>query len=186
VALKSRKLKAKGRLLPPHETAAEGPPDDDLDVYDFPIVDIPPDFWTMKGIDFTASAARNGHIRYCHIHCRTEEVLAIFPGEDWKPVPGVEKIGASYRIEAAGSQRSRIERSRIILHRGRPPYPWDAFHVEVAALIEQGNLPHKKEAAILYFQGWFQKELNVEPSRAAIGEKLKPYYDRLIWTKDRK
>ena len=63
-------------------------------------------------------------------------------------------------------------------NRGRPAYPWEPFHLEVAALLQQGELPSKKEAAIQYFQTWFHTTLGVQPSRAAIGERLKPYYDK--------
>ena len=53
-------------------------------------------------------------------------------------------------------------------------------------MILRGDLPPKKEAAILHFQDWFQKVIKQRPSRATIGEKLKPYYERFIWAKDRK
>jgi hypothetical protein len=64
--------------------------------------------------------------------------------------------------------------------RGRPSYPWERFHLEVSALLQRNELPAKKEAAIHYFQTWFDRELSIRPSRAAIGEKLTPYYDRFI------
>ena len=39
-------------------------------------------------------------------------------------------------------------------------------------------MPEKKEAAIQYFQDWFVRVLKQHPKRTAIGDKLKPYYDR--------
>jgi hypothetical protein len=66
------------------------------------------------------------------------------------------------------------------LHRGRPAYPWDAFHLEVAALLGRNELPDKKEAAIEHFRDWFRREHGIPASRSVVGEKLKPYYDRFL------
>jgi hypothetical protein len=64
--------------------------------------------------------------------------------------------------------------------RGRPPLPWVDFHVEVARMIRDGEMSKKKEAAIAHFQNWFLKSQKKSASRAAIGERLKPYFDALI------
>jgi hypothetical protein len=184
VVLKSGRLRAKGRLLPDidADAAIKILSADDRDIYDLPIVEIPPSFWSLRGIEFEESAARNDHDRYCHIHCRTDEVLVVFPGESREPVFGVEKIGGSFLIsEAAAKTRHNEDRRR-----GRPSYPWEAFHLEVAALLQSGELPAKKEAGIQHFQEWFHRGLKMKPSRAAIGEKLKPYYDRFVRPADKK
>jgi hypothetical protein len=90
----------------------------------------------------------------------------------------VEKIGGSFVITDAAAQ--------VYRKRGRPPYHWEAFHLELAELIRRGDLPAKKEAAIQYFQDWLPRTLGIKPSRAAIGEKLKPYYDRFVRMADKK
>jgi hypothetical protein len=186
VALKSGLLRARGRLLPGVDVdaalanlSAEG-----RDVYDLPIADIAPDFWSLKGIDFESSAARNHRDHYCHVYCDTHEVLAGFPGDKREPVYGVEKIGECFVITDAAEKR--IPTAQVHRQRGRPPYHWEAFHLEIAELIRRGDLPAKKEAAIQYFQDWLARALGIKPSRAAIGEKLKPYYDRFVRMADKK
>jgi hypothetical protein len=173
VALKSGQLASTGRLLPgPNVGEARELLDrQEKDVYDFPVVAIPPSFWSLSGIDFESSAAGNGSFYYCHVACKTTEMLAIFPG-DREPVTGVERVGDCFVLNEADRRLS------IQGKRGRPAYPWEPFHVEVAALVQRGELPSKKEAAIQHFQTWFESKLGVGPSRAAIGERLKPYYDR--------
>ena len=128
-----------------------------------------PTFWNLKGIDFDASAARNGTEYYCHVSCLTEDVISLFPpaGEE---VTGAKQIGKSFVLRAETKASLR----------GRPPYPWEAFHWEVTAMLLAGNLPQKKEAAIQHFQQWFQQTKGIRPSRAAIGEKLTPYYEKFV------
>jgi len=52
--------------------------------------------------------------------------------------------------------------------------------LEVAAVLQRGELPVKKEAGIEYFRSWFEREHGVKASRSAVGEKLKPYYDKFL------
>src|SRR5262249_372303 len=163
---------ANGRLLPciGIDAAQAVLAANEQEVIDLPIVEIPPRFWSLKGIEFEASEARNDESHYCHIHFRTDEVLAVFPGDNREQVIAVKKIGSSYLLnESAAKIRPGSRRSR-----GRPSYPWEAFHLEIASLIQGRDLPVKKEAGIQYFQDWFQRALGIRPSRAAIGEKLKP------------
>ncbi|WP_068029012.1 hypothetical protein [Rhodoplanes sp. Z2-YC6860] len=173
VALKRGELQAMGRLLPGYDqkNIQEWLDRDERDFLDYPIQKIPSSFWTLTGMDFEASSASNGSKFYCHVVLKTVDVLSCFPG-DRVPVAGVERVGDSYVVSEASAKLPQQNR------RGRPPYAWDSFHLEVAALIEQRQLPEKKEAAIQHFQTWFKSTHGVEPSRAAIGEKLKPYYDR--------
>jgi hypothetical protein len=64
-------------------------------------------------------------------------------------------------------------------NRGRPALPWESFHVEITRMYLDGKMPDKKEAAIAYFQNWFQNQHQKDVSRTAIGQKLKPYFDAL-------
>ena len=89
---------------------------------------------------------------------------------------GVEKIGDTFILRETPQPRMR----HADLRRGRPPYPWDAFHIEVAELLQRNEMPGKKEAAIEHFQSWFRREHGVQASRSAVGQKLKPYYDRFL------
>jgi len=173
VALKSGQLGATGRLLPGSnmDEAHAHMDREDKDVFDFPVVDIPASFWSLSGMDFKSSASGNGVTYYCHVACRTADVLSLFPGER-EPVAGVERVGDSVVLNETPPKPPKQS------NRGRPAYPWEPFHVEVAVLLQRGELPSKKEAAIQYFQSWFHVTFGVEPSRAAIGERLKPYYDK--------
>jgi hypothetical protein len=178
LALKDGRLTAKGRLLP--EDSASDLSDEDFDVYNLPVVEIPSAFWSLRGIDFEESAAADDHSHYFHIRCRTDEVFSAFPG-DYVPV-SVGQFGSNFLVNDAPSTRPIAN----VRPRGRPSYPWDAFHLEVATLIAKAQLPLKKEACIQHLQEWFHHTHGVRPSRAAIGEKLKPYYDRFIRMPDRK
>src|SRR5438552_449542 len=106
---------------------------------------IPSSFWTLKGIEFDKSSAHNDNTRYCHITCPTRQVLAIFPGER-QTVSGVQRVGDSFVLDELAE---KLPANSV---RGRPSYPWDDFHIEVAAMIRDGMLPQKKEAAIHHFQ----------------------------------
>ena len=173
IALKEGRLQAKGRLLPAldkeeawalleerHQTA-----------FSIPQSEIPASFWSLQGIDFEASAARNAAVHYSHVSVPTESLLALFPGDETNTLE-VRQVGDYYVLDEA----PKLIRAKA--HRGRPAYPWERFFIEVAELVAKNQLPDKKEAAIEHFRAWFLKELNVSPSRAAVGEKLKPYYDR--------
>jgi hypothetical protein len=175
VALRGGSLRARGRLLPGGdlEMARSNREAYGRDVFDLDLTDIPPTFWSLQGIDFDASAARNGTDYYCHISCRTDDMISLFPGER-EEATGVMRVGDSFVL----SERPGVSRSS--LRRGRPSYPWDAFHLEVAELLRRDELPEKKEATIAYFQSWFDREHGVKASRSVVGEKLKPYYDRFL------
>lgn len=175
VALREGRLKAEGRRLPSTDVneALGILEDEGHSTFDLALSDIPASFWTLQGINFSTSTAKNDTDHYCHICFQTEEVLSVFPG-DRKPAVLVEQIGESYIIsDATQSSPTRIKR-------GRPAYPWEPFYLEVADLVRRGELPKKKEAAIEHFQQWFSQKLGVRPSRAAVGEKLTPYYNRFL------
>jgi hypothetical protein len=177
-ALKDGLLRAMGRLLPDADIdvahsklEAEG-----RGIVDIAPTEIPPEFWRLRGIDFVENKATDGDHSYCYISFGTDDVFSAFPGER-EAVKGIDRIGDSYVIREG--KKPSVGRSSLP-PRGRPPYPWDAFHLEVAALLLRNELPEKKEAAILHFQQWFLREHRIEASRSAVGEKLKPYYDRFM------
>jgi hypothetical protein len=175
VALKGGQLKAKGKLLPALDRDEARAVLDAEGRYlnDITPADIPAHFWSLQGTDFEASAAKSETAHYyCHIMVQTNELVSLFPGER-EEVVGVERVGDNFVINDRVRKLPPSPRRR-----GRPAYPWEPFHLEVAGLLQGGELPSKKEAAIKHFQTWFRSHLGIEPSRAAIGEKLKPYYDK--------
>jgi hypothetical protein len=175
VALKSGSLTAQGRLLPAVdlEKAISMLDEQGNRICDLEPIVIPATFWSLKGINFEQSRAHNDVAHYCHITCSTEDMLALFPGER-VAVGSVERVGDSFVLgDATGKPLANPLR-------GRPAYPWEGFHVEVAEMIRNGTLPMKKEAAIHQFQEWFRQEHNISPSRAVLGDKLKPYYEKFL------
>jgi hypothetical protein len=175
IALRSGELTATSRQLPARESerALAILKQDGRDVFDLKATTIPPAFWSLQGINFDASAAANETEHYCHVSFLTTDVLSVFPGER-EQVTGISRVGDVFVLDE--KTKAALPASR----RGRPPYPWEAFHLEIAELLRRGELPHKKEAAIEHFQGWFLREHGVTASRSVIGQKLKPYYDRFI------
>jgi hypothetical protein len=174
VALRGGRLEATGRLLPAagKQEALAILDANGQDIYKLPRTRIPETFWTLQGIDFEASAAWNETVHYCHISLITAEVISAFPGA--REVVSVERVGDSFALMEAGKPMPSPR------PRGRPSYPWDRFHLEVAIQLQRNDMPPKKEAAIQHFQTWFAKELGIRPSRAAIGEKLTPYYEKFV------
>jgi hypothetical protein len=187
VALKEGKLGASGILLSDvdAETALEALARQGRNLSNFRDVEISREFWSEQEIFWELSAARNDHEHYCQIHCDTEKVLSLFPPESLisgAPVIGT-RFGSFFVLEgpATGGRpttRPAIQRTR---RPGRPPqYPWGEVHLELTSLIASGKLPNKKEAGIEHIRNWFTSQNLSPPSRAAIGEKLTPYYDRFV------
>jgi len=181
MALREGKLTASGKLLPDldRDKALESLETVDQRICDLETLGIPPTFWSFRGIDWWSNAARSDHEHYCWIRCRTEDLLKAFPAEDGVPLSGAEKIGDDLVLHEDSQKPLQAARPR-----GRPPFDWDAFHLEVTDLLMKGTLPKKKEAAISYFQDWFNRAAKQDPKRTAIGDKLKPYYDRFVKSSD--
>jgi len=173
VALRKGQLHASGRLLPSvvYDQAMASLKAEGRWAGELPLKEIPSSFWTLKGIHFESSSAQNDNEHYCHILVPSTDLLAAFPTEKQEVI--VERIGDTFVLNESARNRPRASR-------GRPSYPWDRFHLEVAAVLLRNEFPGKKEALIQHFQSWFERELNIRPSRAAISEKLTPYYEKFV------
>ena len=182
LALKEGRLAASGKLLgdQDRERAMGILKAQDQRLWDLPTVEIPSHFWSLSGIDWSSNAALNLHEHYCWIRCQTDAVLKTFPWENREPVAGMERVGENFILVTL--PRSHRQSGRL---RGRPSFPWDAFHLEVTDLLLRGAMPAKKEFAIQHFQDWFEKALRVRPGRTSIGKRLKPYYDRFVKPADK-
>jgi hypothetical protein len=182
LALREGKLAASGKLLGDHdrERAMGILEAQDQHLWDLPTVEIPSHFWSPSGIDWSSNAARNNHEHYCWIRCQTEAVLKTFPWENREPAAGVERVGENFILTDSSEKPQQSGRPR-----GRPSFPWDAFHLEVTDLLLRGTMPAKKESAIEHFRDWFKQNLSVRPCRTSIGDRLKPYYDRFVKPADK-
>ena len=105
-------------------------------------------------------------------------MIAAYPIPSSTAIGNVIPVGDLYVLDALDQAELTMPRRR-----GRPPLPWDRFHLEVAALVKADALPRKKEAAIHQFAGWFRNELGISVGRSSIGQKLAPYYDRFVNSK---
>jgi hypothetical protein len=143
---------------------------------DLDVREIDKEQWYSQSIAWESSAIF-GHLESTiWIHVKTEDMLKAFPPPDLLKAEQILPIGQSFALASSATNRVQYEHSQ----RGRPSLPWQDFHIEVARMFRDGQMPNKKEAAIVHIQNWFLKTLGKEPSRAAVGEKLKPYFDQLI------
>lgn len=137
---------------------------------------IPHDFWTMSGIHWLSNSVMAHGRCYCDVSMSVEALMSHFPGER-TPIDGAEFVGDLVHVkELSADSAPRLTRTP-----GRPPaFAWEAFHVEVAGLLQSGRMPQKKEAAIQQMLSWFETAHNQKPSRSAVSEKLTPYYRRFF------
>lgn len=143
---------------------------------DLHFVPIPKEHWILSSIDWDESSITGRIEAYVWARVNTEEMLELFPIEDAGQSCTVNKIANNYFVTTESSGTSTFNKSR----RGRPPLPWEAFHVEVAKKIRDGSMPQKKEAGIAEMQEWSLKHFKKTVGRSSIGQKLKPYYDELM------
>jgi len=180
IALKLRRgeLVAYGAKLPETDREkVEGLLDNgELEYTDLHFVPIPKEHWILPSIDWDESSITGRTEAYVWTRVNTEEMIELFPLEDAGQSCTVNKLADNYFVTTEASGASTSNKSR----RGRPPLPWEAFHVEVAKKIRDGSMPQKKEAGIAEMQEWSLKHYQKAISRSSIGQKLKPYYDELM------
>jgi hypothetical protein len=137
--------------------------------------EIPNTEGVFSKIDWDKGILYGSEFSYSWVYFDVEEMLSVYPIPDL-PLTAVKQLCDSFLVELdkdiiAGAPQAA---------RGRPPLPWEPFHVEVACLIKKNALPEKKEAAIGHFENWFKKELGLSVSRSSIGQKLTPYYQKFF------
>lgn len=176
--LQQGELRARGTKLPNPDKIRTEEILDKLEkrLPDLPVVDIEPGNWISKTIDWEASSIYGRKESFVWIHFNTDEMLKSFPPTVLLKKEQLVSFGESFAL--ASSAMTGIKKATS--NRGRPSLPWTEFHVEIARMFRDNLMPKKKEAAIAELQGWFMKVENRSVSRAAIGERLKPYFDTLI------
>ena len=151
---------------------------DGFDLSEQPTIRINEALWTPTKIDWVNSALIGDRCVYCWVHFSTEAMISAYPIPSPLAADKVNPVGDLYVLDGAGHGEPAVPSRR-----GRPPLPWDQFHLEVAALIAAGALPRKKEAAIHHFVEWFREEFGMSASRSSVGQKLTPYYERFVRSK---
>jgi hypothetical protein len=133
--------------------------------------------WMYSRIDWDNSVLFGAEFSYCWVRFEVESMLSTYPLPELLTVCSMRRLCDSYILDEQNpSEVSRETR------RGRPPLPWELFHVEVAARAKEGTLPDKKEAAISELEEWFRNKHGIKVGRSSIGQKLTPYYQRFFRT----
>ena len=143
---------------------------------DLAVVKIEKVHWISQNIDWQSSAIFGREQSFVWVHIRTDNLLQIFPPIEILGNNELTPIAGNFILSSSTERKVQLAQSR----RGRPSLPWIDFHVETARMFRDGQMPAKKEAAIAEMQDWFQRKHETTVSRAAIGEKLKPYFDELV------
>jgi hypothetical protein len=143
---------------------------------DLEVTEIVKEQWYSQAINWEESAIYGHAESAIWIHVRTEDMLKVFPPQDLVTAEHILDIGSSFAVASSAIRRVQNKLNQ----RGRPSLPWQDFHIEVARMFRDGKMPTKKEAAIAHIQNWFLQTFGKDVSRAAVGEKLKPYFDQLI------
>lgn len=176
--LRKGNLKARGTKLPfsDRKSVNKYLSFKEIGLEDLNVVEIPDNLWVTKAVNWEESSLTHPKHAFIWIHLDTSEVLKLFPP---KRILNGAVAGVLTGAAAITSPPIVIE-ANLSSKRGRPPLPWELFHVEVARLFRDDKMPSKKESAIAYFTNWFKKELGEEASRSAVGQRLKIYYDQLF------
>lgn len=179
LALREGKLTARGRHAAKVAklASAEDWKDDnklihDEDYYKKDHVFIPSNCWRSEHIDWDASLAHTTNGLYVHILVDMKQLVALFPELEMQPAT-VLKIGDRYFLDNNLETHSKP----IVSTRGRPSYPWDEFHVEVAKRLQTGQIPAKLEAWVADMQDWCEINWKKRVSRSMIHPKLSMYFD---------
>ncbi len=179
ICLKLRRgeLQSFGTKLPYPNRKQTGKFLEEKDIFldDLEVISIPKSSWVSSTIDWKESSINGRDETIIWIHVRTNDIIDAFPPKILLRNADITPLVGKFAIVNSSATGHAAHPS----NRGRPALPWESFHVEVARLYLDQEMPEKKEAAIAHFQNWFQKQHQKEASRAAIGQKLKPYFDAL-------
>jgi hypothetical protein len=179
VALREGTIGAEGKKLSKRALRAARRGGEDENAVDFSSGDwkaIPHDFWVSGGIDWKLSCGEGRDCAYALILVGTAELFRAFPAPPLEPSSRVARLGGGYvLLNDTGTALNMQTASR-----GRPPFPWDDFHVEVARRAAAGQLGTKQEALIEEMSNWCISRWGRSPGRSTISQKLKPYFDVLV------
>lgn len=176
VDLRRGKLRAVGRKLPCPSADASIDQLDKKDLWldSLEVGPVPETAWLTRDVNWIDSTIFGNHASYIWIEVSVSELLELYPPDRLLKPEQVFPVGSSVAVSGILAAAKTLN-----TRRGRPSLPWDDFHVEVARLYREAQMPEKKEAAIAMLQEWFEKATGKVVSRSSIGAKLKPYFDQL-------
>lgn len=135
---------------------------------------IPEGFWNARNTKWKWSCATGNGGAYALILINTQSLIQAFPA----PEPHDESVRKAAQIGDAFILMGKAENPPTPKKkRGRPPFPWIEFHVEMAKRVRDGKLPSKQESMISDMQAWARKKWGEAPERSTMLQNLKPYYD---------
>ena len=137
--------------------------------------EIPANQWNMGNINWEDGTMFGRERSYIWIHLSIEDMLNRYAPELLLKSGDAFPIGSSVAVVSTAVSFNTKNKRRT----GRPSYPWDQFHVEIARMYRDGEMPEKKEAAIATLQQWYFQKTGNSVSRTALGDKLIPYYQTL-------
>ena len=174
LALREGRLEARGRPLPKPDLDEAIVELDKGKVWQWTGLEyqtIPDRIWRLDRINWEASSARTDSQHYMHIVVRTFQLFEVFPSPPVEQTNKVSIIAGQYVLDDEAALNFRKSHKR-----GRPPYDWDMFHLEVAKVIKSDELPRKQEAFVASMQQWCLREWGFKPGRSTIVQKVGPYY----------
>jgi hypothetical protein len=131
-------------------------------------------FWSSCEIDWEKNRAKGGTAAYESIIVETEDLFREFP------FPRAEETGVG-RIGDCFILTDEIAAPTGNL--GRPPFPWDEFHLELAKHAVNGDFDEKQEAFIEEMKAWCKNRWGRSVGRSTLLQKITPYYDEFMRSK---
>jgi hypothetical protein len=139
--------------------------------WDVPWEPIPSPFWSSCEIDWEKCRAKGETAGYESILVKTDDLLRVFPLPALEDAPGVRRIG-NYLVASEEYADPRP--------RGRPPFPWDEFHLEVARRLMNGTLGKSQKTFEGQMQDWCESRWGRTPKVSTLRQKISPYYIEFI------
>lgn len=177
LALREAKITAYGRMAAPLKKgidSSEWHNDDSFyhrdDWYKQPHTPIPSECFRVDGIDWDENMLKSAQGLFVHVLVPTKQLFSLYPEPEMQPVT-VLKFDNRYFLD---TQQNADELPQI--SKGRPSYPWEEFHVEIARRVAANNIPDKLEAWVAEMQEWCQKRWNKRVSRSIMHPKLSSYH----------
>jgi hypothetical protein len=131
-------------------------------------------FWSSCEIDWEKNRAKGGTAAYESIVVETEDLFREFP------FPRAEETGVG-RIGDCFILTDEIAAPTGNL--GRPPFPWDEFHLELAKHAVNDAFDKKQEAFIEKMKAWCENRWGRSVGRSTLLQKITPYYNEFMRSK---
>ena len=103
-------------------------------------ISIPPDFWHSEKINWKKCWAEGRDATFAGIQIETAKLFACFPPPPAQAADVVRVANDLIAVDQTGDESEARKR-------GRPPFNWDSFHVEIAMRLKFSSLPEKEECA---------------------------------------